>query len=91
LDTVGVILEVGVWDSLVLVLMVGGVQDFLVLGRVAGVMPVVVLRVELAELGVFDGSRCKLPKPSSNSYFFELTFAIDSSMGCRSATLSSSS
>ena len=46
LDTVGVILEVGVWDSLV-----GGELDFLVLGSVAGVN-----RVVLPELGVFEGS-----------------------------------
>ena len=48
LDTVGVILEVGVWDSLVLVIV--GVSDFLVLGRVAGVH-----LVALLELGVCKG------------------------------------
>ena len=53
----------------------GGVADFLTLGSVAeagiGVVLAVETRTELSELGVFEGSGCKLLQPFSESSFFE--------------------
>jgi len=52
---------------------VGGVADFLALGRVAeaGIGVVLDTLAVLLELGVFEGIGCKLLQPFSKSSFFE--------------------